>query len=173
MIMVNNYVRKPQPIIIYTDGSCDNKRDRKMGIGVYARYNYKEIKFSKYIGIGTNNIAELSAIYHAIKKCNRYKNIPIRIYTDSQYAINVITGRYKAKKNKKLINKIKHLIKEYRSIKLVWVKGHNKSKGNKIADKLANQARVNKRSFKRKSKNNFSKSYPIMINNNGNTYIKI
>ena len=128
---------KKKPIVIFTDGSCDNNRSRKMGIGIYAKYNYKELKFSKYIGLGTNNIAELMAILYAIKKCRIYRNIPLIINTDSEYSINVITGKYKPKKNIDLIMEIREAASDHCHVSYQWVKGHSKSKGNNIADRLA------------------------------------
>ncbi len=130
-------------IYVYTDGSCPHQT-KHMGIGIYVKYKDKEIKFSKYVGMGTNNIAELTAIKVALQKLKQYQNHRIKIITDSKYCIGVITNKYwKPKKNTKLIKKIKRLLKQYKDLSFEWVKGHDESYGNKQADKLALESRKN------------------------------
>jgi len=111
-----------------------------MGIGIYCKYKNKEIKFSRYIGLGTNNIAELTAIKVALQKLTKYKKRTIKIITDSKYCIGVLTG-WKYKFNIELINETKELIKLYPKLKFKWVKGHDGDYGNKTADYLAQAAR--------------------------------
>lgn len=125
-------------IHVYTDGSWNNQT-KHMGFGIYAKYKSKEIRLSEYIGLGTNNIAELMAIYTALVKLKKYReSTPVIVYTDSKYCIGVCTQGWKAKANKELINDIKRLIGKFRcSIKFKWVRGHSGNPGNIIADKLA------------------------------------
>ena len=124
-------------IEVYTDGSWNNKT-KHMGYGIYATYKSKEIRFSEYIGLGTNNIAELTAIYTALKKLKKYrKTTPVVIFTDSKYCIGVCTQGWKARANKELITAIKRQIGKFRCS----IKGHSGVPGNVIADKLALTAR--------------------------------
>ena len=99
--------------IVYTDGSCRGNPG-PMGIGVVIIPDINNtdsvVKVGKYIGHGTNNIAELTAIKIGIETAIQY-NKPILLYTDSLYSVNVVTGRYKSKVNVQLINEIKDLIK--------------------------------------------------------------
>lgn len=112
-----------------------------MGIGVYAIYNGKAIQHSAYIGKGTNNIAELTAIKFALEKLLKYSRTPIRIFTDSQYCVGILTLGWKAKVNIDLIHSIKEIIPGYDNIKIKWIKGHSISEGNQIADEIAVAAR--------------------------------
>lgn len=127
-------------IIVYTDGSCRGNPG-PMGIGVVIIPDINNtdsiVKMGKYIGHGTNNIAELTAIKIGIETAIQY-NKPILLYTDSLYSVNVVTGRYKSKVNVQLINEIKDLIKKYR-VQIGHVKGHDKNVFNNMADSLATQ----------------------------------
>lgn len=127
-------------IFVFTDGSCRGNPG-PMGIGIVIIPNINDmntiVKFGKKIGNGTNNIAELTAIKIGIENALKY-NKPIILFTDSEYSINVVTGRYKAKANIDLINDIQKLIK-LNSIQIKYVKGHDKNVFNNIADSLATQ----------------------------------
>jgi len=130
-----------EPMIhIWTDGSWHHI-DKDMGIGVYAIYNDKAIQHSAYIGKGTNNIAELSAIKFALTKLLKYRLTPVKVFTDSKYCIGVLTLKWKVKANQILIKDIKELIYQYDNIEFEWVPGHANSKGNQIADEIAVAAR--------------------------------
>jgi ribonuclease HI len=130
-----------EPMIhIWTDGSW-NHITKDMGIGIYAIYHGMTTQYSAYIGKGTNNIAELTAIKIALKKSLKYKQTPVRIFTDSQYCVGVLLLGWTAKVNIPLINSIKVLMFNFDDIKIKWVPGHGESKGNQIADEIAVAAR--------------------------------
>ncbi len=131
-------------IHVYTDGSWHNI-EKDMGIGIAAQYKNKEITYSAYIGKGTNNIAELTAIEVALKKLKKYSAKPFKIYTDSQYCIGVLSMNWNAKKNIELITRIKDLISEFDNVKFIKVKGHSNNLMNNLADKLAVDARKNRK----------------------------
>lgn len=124
---------------LYTDGSCDNLSGYGEGGYAYALLdeNMKIIKqFSKgALGV-TNNQMELKAIIEGCKAVPT-ESADVVIRSDSQYALNVLSGQWKAKANVKLIaeHKInaKRLILHYD-----WVKGHNGNKFNELVDHLAN-----------------------------------
>lgn len=131
-------------ITIYTDGSYRSSKDR-MGLGLLWLKNEKEVfSYSKGIKGGTNNIAELLAIYVAL--CSIKKNIDsLEIVSDSEYSIGVLTKQWNPKKNIKLINKIKKQIIETQKlisepIKWTHVKGHSDCIENCKCDKLATKA---------------------------------
>lgn len=126
-------------LYIHTDGSCSGNPG-PCGCSAILVFNNKIKKMSEPLGIGTNNIAELSGIklgLSAVKKHTDYETI---VYTDSQYAINILTKGWKAKKNIELVNDIKELIKEFRDIKFEHVYGHNGDIFNEECDKLAKKA---------------------------------
>lgn len=101
----------------------------------------------------TNIRMEGYAIIAALKHAN---GEPCKIYTDSEFWINVITkwslgwekNGWKKKggeiKNLDIVTEVCPL---YRSsnAELIWVRGHNNDEGNELADHWANEARKGKR----------------------------
>lgn len=128
-------------ILIYTDGACSGNPG-PMGVGVVLIYKDQIKRISLYIGEGTNNIAELTAIKVALESI-KIKTIPIQIYTDSQYSQGVLTKNWKAKANSQLINEIKQLMATFTSIEIHYVRGHAGDKYNELANTLANKGRLN------------------------------
>lgn len=129
-------------IEIYADGACSGNPGT-MGIGVYMKYKTHEKRISKNIGYGTNNIAELTAIKEALS-CVKNKNIPIKIYTDSQYSQRVITRAYRASSNIEIIESIRALMNNFKTIEICWIRGHSGNMGNEIANNLAEKASKNR-----------------------------
>jgi ribonuclease HI len=125
-------------IDIYTDGASSGNPG-PAGIGVFLRYGEHEKKISRYIGNATNNIAELEAIRTGLSEINN-PNLPVSVYTDSNYAFGLLTQNWKAKKNKALVNEIRKLVSKFKHVRFVKVKGHAGDEGNEIADKLATSA---------------------------------
>lgn len=122
-------------IEVYTDGACQGNPG-PCSYGVVIRYgpHYKEL--SQYLGQGTNNIAELTAILVALESLKR-KDIPVRVHTDSSYAIGVITQNWKAKANKELITSLRQIAAQFHDLELIKVKGHAGVPLNERVDQLA------------------------------------
>ncbi len=129
-------------IVIYTDGAASGNPG-PAGIGIFFNYKKHEKEISKYIGVATNNIAELEAIRTSLIQLKN-KDIPVRIFTDSSYAHGVLTLGWKAKKNIALVESTKKIILQFKDIKLIKVKGHSGNKGNEKADLLATSAIKNR-----------------------------
>ena len=125
-------------IYVYTDGASAGNPGPS-GIGVVLRYGNHEKEISKYIGMATNNIAELMAIREGLLQLKQTK-LPVRIFTDSSYAHGVLSLDWKAKKNKTIIRSIKKVMSTLRDIKIIKVKGHVGIEGNERADVLATSA---------------------------------
>lgn len=126
-------------IEIYTDGACQ-PNPGKSGIGFLIISNNKIVKkFSHYLGCGTNNIAELTAIQYALQfiLSHSKENEEIKLYSDSEYAIGCLTKNWNIKKNIELINEIKNIIKKFKNISFIWVKAHDKNEYNNMVDSLA------------------------------------
>jgi ribonuclease HI len=125
-------------ILIFTDGASSGNPG-PAGIGVVMRFGKYEKEISEYIGLATNNIAELKAIQvglQAVKKTD----LPVRILTDSRYAYGVLTLGWKAKANREMVQSIKKTMMKFKNLKIVKVKGHAGDKGNERADFLATSA---------------------------------
>jgi ribonuclease H-related protein len=127
----------PKDTIIYTDGSMNEGR---CGFGVVIITNVGD-KFEayghvpKYLGV-TNNVAELYAIYVALSLVQG----DVSIYSDSTYAIGVLTG-WNAKVNIDIIESIKRLLAN-RTVKFQHVDAHSGITYNEEADRLADRGRT-------------------------------
>jgi ribonuclease HI len=130
---------KPLPenaLVAYTDGACSGNSG-PVGVGVVLIDGKERRELSEYLGTATNNIAELTAIELAVRAAPAGR--PIRVHTDSQYAIGVLTKGWKAKANQELIAGLRALLKG-REVEIVYVPGHAGVLLNERADVLAVQA---------------------------------
>ncbi len=125
-------------VCVFTDGACSGNPGPS-GIGVFLQSGEHEKKISRYIGTATNNIAELDAIRVGLEEIKN-RNLPVRVYTDSNYAYGLLVLGWKAKKNQELIQSIKNLMSHFSDIRFIKVKGHAGLYGNEQADSLATSA---------------------------------
>ncbi len=125
-------------IKIYTDGASSGNPG-PAGIGALLIYKDNKKEISKSIGDATNNIAELTAIKVALQKLKR-NDLPVRIYSDSSYAIGVLTKEWKPKTNQNLVCQIKQMMMQFADLEFIKVKGHSGIKENEVADYLAASA---------------------------------
>lgn len=123
---------------VYTDGASSGNPGPS-GIGVLLRYGGHEKEISRYIGIATNNIAELEAIRVGLSLI-RNPVLPVRVYTDSSYALGLLAKGWKARKNQELVTDIRKMVSEFADILFVKVKGHSGDAGNERVDGLATDA---------------------------------
>lgn len=130
-------------IHIFTDGASSGNPG-PAGIGVVLRHRDRVKEISAYIGRTTNNVAELEAIRRGLKAVRR-RDLPVRLYTDSSYALGLLSRGWKAKKNRALVEDIRELMKSFRDLKLIKVKGHAGLEDNERADRLATSALDGKR----------------------------
>ena len=129
-------------IVVNTDGSC-KPNPGKAGCGYVIVVDGTTLEEgSVYLGEGTNNIAELKAVEVALEALLKLElqEQSIELQTDSAYAIGLFTKNWKAKANTELVMKIREDLKKFPKLGFSWVKGHNGSHYNELADKLANQA---------------------------------
>ncbi len=121
-------------IVIYTDGASSGNPG-PIGIGVVIWKHGKILKeISEYIGKGTNNIAEYSAVKKALELVLHLDEKNIIIKSDSELIIKQLNGEYKVKDNelKKLKKEIDNL-----TIKLNAKFVHIPRERNKRADHLS------------------------------------
>jgi ribonuclease HI len=131
--------------IAYADGGCvPNPGQAGIGVVIVSpegdRYEGYE-----FLGQGTNNVAELTAVMRACSwlppKCR-----PI-VYTDSKYVIGLVHDGHNASRNVELVDCVRKLVAEC-GAKLVHVRAHTGVELNELADALAMRA-IRSRTSKR------------------------
>lgn len=128
--------RRYDEVVAYCDGS-GMTADKIAGIGVCV-YTPESVKMvAENIGKGTNNRAELCAIWCALRSFP-HTSQKIKIFTDSEYAIGALTHEWARNKNGVLIGNIrKDLWYRGEHVAFEHVDGHTGVEGNEVADKLA------------------------------------
>jgi ribonuclease HI len=122
-------------VLVYTDGACSGNPGPS-GIGVVLCHGEHKKEISRYIGMATNNIAELEAIRTGLSVLKN-RTLPVRVFTDSSYALGVLSKGWKASKNQELVATTKTLMAKFGNLKLIKVKGHAGHEENELADQLA------------------------------------
>jgi ribonuclease HI len=125
-------------LVAYADGACTGNPG-PAGLGVVILLEKGRTELSEYLGHGTNNIAELTAILRALELTDGADGRLV-VHTDSQYAIGVLSKGWKAKANTELIVRVKAALAGRRGTKLVYVPGHAGVPLNERADELARLA---------------------------------
>jgi ribonuclease HI len=122
-------------IHVWTDGACTGNPG-PAGLGVVVIDGKARKEHAEYLGQGTNNIAELTAILRGLELVSEPTR-PVRVYTDSQYSIGVLSLGWKAKANVELIAKIKDRLAGFADVRFVKVPGHAGVPENERCDQLA------------------------------------
>jgi ribonuclease HI len=122
----------------WTDGACSGNPG-PAGAGVLLLFREHRKEASIYLGEATNNIAELTAVREALRLV-KSRDVPLRVMTDSTYAIGVLTGAMKAKANGDLVAAIRAELAAFPDVRLVKVEAHVGIEGNERADALAREA---------------------------------
>jgi ribonuclease HI len=126
--------------VCFTDGACKGNPG-PCGAGAVVRLPGGErLEAFRALGMGTNNVGELTAIGLAIELLNEAgfdQTAPVEILTDSKYSNGVLTMGWKAKANKELISVVKLALSK-RRVRVHWIAGHVGIDDNERADALAN-----------------------------------
>ena len=111
------------------------------GLGVVILDGGKRRELSEYLGVGTNNIAELMAIVRALEEVPHDRTVVV--HADSSYALGLLGKGWKAKANQEIVERMRTLArKASRDLRLVKVDGHAGVPENERADELARSAVV-------------------------------
>jgi len=148
---------KPSPqsstdtLTIYCDGACKgNPGKAGSGLAIYADSAKPTLLYGEYNPRGTNNTAELGALYKALLIVSQSTATKAMICCDSKYSIDCITNwayGWKRKgwvkkggeiKNLEIIQVAHALYDELKERVIVkHVKGHSGVEGNELADRMA------------------------------------
>ena len=142
-------VLPPNTIVVYTDGGA-SPNPGPAGSGVIMMYGGHTLEIWEYLGRSTNNVAEITAILRALENIKN-KSLPIVIYSDSNYAIGVLTGTMKANKNRELIAQTQAEMAKCPNLRLSKVKAHVGIQYNEHVDQLCALARDTKASGSRRT----------------------
>jgi ribonuclease HI len=125
----------PDLIHVWTDGACQGNPG-PCGVGVVVIDGAARKEHGEYLGHGTNNIAELTAVLRGLDLVSDTGR-SVRVYSDSSYSIGVLSLGWKPKVNQELIAEIKQRLAAFRDVKFVKVKGHSGIPENERCDQLA------------------------------------
>jgi ribonuclease HI len=126
-------------IHVWTDGACSGNPG-PAGLGVVVLGDGEgEREISEYLGQGTNNIAELTAILRGLQAVTD-RTRPVIVYSDSAYSIGLLSQSWKAKKNVELVTELRALCKQFANLSFVKVLGHSGIVLNERVDQLATGA---------------------------------
>jgi len=129
---------------IWTDGACSGNPG-PMGVGVVVIDGKEREELGEYLGVGTNNIAELVAIERglaiATKRVVDHPERRVRVFSDSSYAIGLLGKGWKAKANQELVARLRRKLAAFpASVEFVKVAGHAGVPENERCDELGRQA---------------------------------
>ncbi|MGI2174777.1 viroplasmin family protein [Shewanella ulleungensis] len=149
----NESVISRYDVVIYTDGGCEpNPGKAGSGIAVYHQGQLAELWFGLFNPNGTNNTAELNALYQALLMAkNAIENSQtVCVMSDSQYSINCISEWAYGWKSKGWTRKggeianldiIKQAHELYETLKdklcIKHVAAHIGIEGNELADRMS------------------------------------
>lgn len=143
----------PGDTFIYTDGGCEpNPGEAGSGMAIYRDGSIDELWYGLYNPNGTNNTAELNALYQALVQAEAEvkKQRSVTILCDSKYSIQCVTqwavnweknGWTRPTGEIKNLELIKDLYQQYQLIKdqinIYHVNGHVGVEGNELADRMS------------------------------------
>jgi ribonuclease HI len=144
------------PVIeVWTDGACSgNPGPMGIGIVVVDRVSKQRKEHGEYLGIGTNNIAELTAIERGLEIAEKIikeedashePHRPIKVFSDSAYSIGVLSKGWKAKANQELVARLRKRLAALPDVEMVKVAGHAGVPENERCDQLATDAIAHRR----------------------------
>ncbi len=124
-------------LVIFTDGaSLGNPGPMGIGVVIY-RDGLRIEELSEYIGDGTNNIAEYTAVIRALETIHELGEMEAHVKSDSQLIVRQLNGEYKVRdpELRPLKERVEHLC---RGLKVSFE--HIPREKNAEADELSKEA---------------------------------
>jgi ribonuclease HI len=125
-------------IHVWTDGGAA-PNPGPSGAGVVIVDGAQTTELSEFLGPGTNQTAELTAILLGLTKLAQ-RDRPVVVYSDSAYSIGLLSQGWKAKANVELVEKLRAVCREFADLRFVKVAGHAGIPLNERTDELVGEA---------------------------------
>jgi ribonuclease HI len=125
-------------IHVWTDGGA-KPNPGPAAIGVVIDEGGRHTELSEFLGDGTNQIAELTAMLRGLQEVPDRRRTVV-VYSDSAYAIGLLSQGWKAKANVELVTELRELCRSFRDLRFVKVLGHSGISLNERTDQLATDA---------------------------------
>jgi ribonuclease HI len=125
-------------IHVWTDGGA-RPNPGPAAIGVVIDEGGRHTELSEFLGQGTNQTAELTAMLRGLQEVPD-RNRTVVVYSDSAYAIGLLSQGWKAKANVELVAELRELCRSFRDLRFVKVLGHSGISLNERTDQLATDA---------------------------------
>ena len=129
-------------IEIFTDGGCSGNPG-PAAIGVVLKEGSETIKtLSRFIGQGTNNIAEYTALIVALQEALILKANDVSVKTDSELMCKQVLGLYAVKHEniKPLFAQVKHLMSGFKSFHIAHVPREQNSEADALVRQVLKKA---------------------------------
>ena len=125
-------------IQVWTDGgAAPNPGPSAAGVVIVDGEQHTEV--SEFLGVGTNQTAELTAILIGLTKVAP-KDRPVVVYSDSAYSIGLLSMGWKAKANVELVERCRAACRQFKQLRFVKVAGHAGIPLNERVDALVGEA---------------------------------
>jgi ribonuclease HI len=137
-------------LVMYVDGaSSGNPGPAGIGIVIIDRDGRQVGKVSSYIGRGTNNFAEYTALIRALRIAIYYQTKALKIRTDSELAVKQVRGEYKVsnKNIKPLYDEVVRLKKMINNCRIEHVPRNLNEKADYLAGKAISPHKKGDRFF--------------------------
>jgi len=125
--MNRNPIKKREVLKIYTDGAARGNPGPAACSFVFVHNNEIIHEGSNYIGQATNNEAEYRAIINALKAAERFHRWRLKVYSDSNLAVQQINRKWKINYPhlSELCSKVYKLCQKYEKVEFFHVGRNN------------------------------------------------
>ena len=130
---------RPEPILVYADGSCEGNPGPG-GWGVVIVSPEGKHRLNGGDSRTTNNRMEIMAAIEALRALD--PGIPVILRSDSQYLVKTVNDGWRRTKNQDLWEELDAEIARH-EVRFEWVRGHAGDALNEEADALAREAARN------------------------------
>ncbi|MFQ5867684.1 MAG: ribonuclease HI family protein [bacterium] len=132
-------VEKHRNLKVYIDGAAaPNPGPSGIGVVIYDQRKKKIKEVKKYIGLGSNNVAEYKALIRGLKESKKLLAQSVNVFSDSELLVNQMNGRFRIndKHLMRLSEQAKTLEGKFEKVTYRLI-GRNE---NRLTDQLANIA---------------------------------